>query len=178
MRDRRGAVVDRVVQIVKCFQEHIRLLFAGPRGAHLPQEFHLVQQAITRIGKVRIQQLDHFVRDFVKLMPAAVIRGEFDNHASDFGQPSAIQGFENSHRIDHAKYRIIDVRSDPDLPRHRAMLRTRGEIFIVKSAKRPELGVFDRNVATSVRMTDRQQFADWFWGAPSTGTGPRSGAAV
>jgi RES domain len=30
-----------------------------------------------------------------------------------------------------------------------------------------ELGVSDRNVASSVRMTDRQQFADWFWGAPS-----------
>jgi hypothetical protein len=30
-----------------------------------------------------------------------------------------------------------------------------------------ELGVFDRDVSTSVRTTDRQQFADWFWGAQS-----------
>lgn len=30
-----------------------------------------------------------------------------------------------------------------------------------------ELGVFDRDVGTSVRMTGRQLFADWFWGAPS-----------
>jgi hypothetical protein len=30
-----------------------------------------------------------------------------------------------------------------------------------------ELGVFDRVVATSLRMTGRQKFADWFWGTPS-----------
>jgi hypothetical protein len=29
-----------------------------------------------------------------------------------------------------------------------------------------ELGVFDRDVDTTVRMTGRQPFADWFWGAP------------
>ena len=30
-----------------------------------------------------------------------------------------------------------------------------------------ELGVFDRGADTGVRMTGRQPFADWFWGAPS-----------
>ena len=30
-----------------------------------------------------------------------------------------------------------------------------------------ELGVFDREVATSVQMTGRHPFAEWFWGAPS-----------
>jgi RES domain len=30
-----------------------------------------------------------------------------------------------------------------------------------------ELGVFDREVDTSVQMTDRHPFAEWFWGAPS-----------
>ena len=30
-----------------------------------------------------------------------------------------------------------------------------------------ELGVFDRGDGMGVRMTDRQPFADWFWGAPA-----------
>jgi hypothetical protein len=30
-----------------------------------------------------------------------------------------------------------------------------------------ELGVFDRDVETSVQMTGRHPFAEWFWGAPS-----------
>lgn len=30
-----------------------------------------------------------------------------------------------------------------------------------------ELGVFDREVGTSVQMTGRHPFAEWFWGAPS-----------
>lgn len=30
-----------------------------------------------------------------------------------------------------------------------------------------ELGVFDRDADTGVRMTGRQPFADWFWDAPS-----------
>ncbi len=30
-----------------------------------------------------------------------------------------------------------------------------------------ELGVFDRDMDASVRMTGRHPFADWFWGAPS-----------
>jgi hypothetical protein len=30
-----------------------------------------------------------------------------------------------------------------------------------------ELGVFDRDVGGSVRMSARHSFADWFWGAPS-----------
>jgi RES domain len=29
-----------------------------------------------------------------------------------------------------------------------------------------ELGVFDRDVETSVQMTGRHPFAEWFWGAP------------
>lgn len=30
-----------------------------------------------------------------------------------------------------------------------------------------ELGVFDRDANSSVRMTGREPFAEWFWGAPS-----------
>ena len=30
-----------------------------------------------------------------------------------------------------------------------------------------EIAVFDRDADTGVRMTGRQPFADWFWGAPS-----------
>lgn len=30
-----------------------------------------------------------------------------------------------------------------------------------------ELGVFDRDVAANVQMTDRHPFAEWFWGAPA-----------
>ncbi|MBA2641757.1 MAG: RES family NAD+ phosphorylase [Actinobacteria bacterium] len=30
-----------------------------------------------------------------------------------------------------------------------------------------ELGVFDRDALTSVRMTRRQPFTEWFWGAPA-----------
>jgi hypothetical protein len=36
---------------------------------------------------------------------------------------------------------------------------------VAASSTDEELGVFDRDVDASVRMTGRHPFADWFWGA-------------
>ena len=142
-RHGRGAVGEGVVHVVQRLEQRVRLLFADPRRAHLPEEGHPVHQADRRrrLGEVGVEEVDEELRNLVQLVPAAVVRGEVDDHARDGGIAQSLELFQDVDRIENAEHRVVDERADRDLPRHRAVLRARGEMLVVVRLHRPQLGV-------------------------------------